>query len=174
MFFAACLHKVLDERFRTEDEELESLHVLHSLDEVAHRTLTFRKVNSTVLLPESLVAHHGIGLSPFSCLSLEQFLRNLIEGIIAQTGCSHHYRFRKELRERQLHEHVINRQRPLAVRQLSIFLNYLQIVHEIDITFLWYREVAFLHMQRRVGNYEDFATETEVLLVVGQELQMIA
>ena len=39
MVLASCLHEILDEGFSTKDNELESLHVLHSLDEVAHRTL---------------------------------------------------------------------------------------------------------------------------------------
>ena len=46
-------------------------------------------------------------------------------------------------------------------------------MHEVDVGRLRQRKGASLHVQRRVGENVQLASETEVLLVVGDKLQMI-
>ena len=46
-------------------------------------------------------------------------------------------------------------------------------MHEVDVGCLRQRKGASLHVQRRVGENVQIASETEVLLVVGDKLKVI-
>ena len=50
----------------------------------------------------------------------------------------------------------------------------LHVFDEIHVGALWQCQVASLHVERGVGKDEKFASETEILLVVGDELKVIA
>ena len=53
-------------------------------------------------------------------------------------------------------------------------LHNLHVLHEVDIALLGDGEFASLHLIRRVGKDVYVATESEVLLVVGQEMEVDA
>ena len=57
---------------------------------------------------------------------------------------------------------------------MGVFLNHVEIFNKIHITLFGERELAFLDMQCGIGEYPQISTKSEVLLVVGQELQMVA
>ena len=64
------------------------------------------------------------------------------------------------------------RQHPFAVVQLGVSLLYLHALHEVHSRLGRQRQMAALHVERGVLHNPQFAGESEVLLVVGQELQM--
>ena len=106
-------------------------------------------------------------------LSFEQFSGKLVKGIITQTCGPRDKHFPEQIVHSQFYHHVVDSQHPLPVRQLGVFLFYLHIVDEIDDTALRQGERATLYMQRRVRKHIKLTPESEVLLVVRQELQMI-
>ena len=97
-----------------------------------------------------------------------------VEPIVAHSRGPYHQCLAQELGERHFHKHIVNGEHPLAIGQLRVFLPHLQIIHKVHIAALGNGEIAPFHVQRRVGQHVYLPAETEVLLVVGHELQMIA
>ena len=91
-----------------------------------------------------------------------------------EVGASDDDGLAEEVGDGHLHEHVVHGEHPLAVVELDVLLLHLEVFHEVDIAPFGQGEVAFLHVQRGVGNDEEFSPEAEVLLVVGSELQVVA
>ena len=109
----------------------------------------------------------------FLLFTLEQFLVDLFKIVILCTGGPDDNHLTEEFGYRHLHEHIIRTEHPLPIIQLPIFLNDLQVIHEVHITLLRDGQCTFTDMQGTVGNDIQITAETEVLLVIGHELQMI-
>ena len=97
-----------------------------------------------------------------------------VEGIVGEAGGAYHCRLLDKRSEFDFGEHVIYREHPCAVGQLGELLHNLHVLHEVDIALLGDGEFASLHLIRRVGKDVYVATESEVLLVVGQEMEVDA
>ena len=170
----ARLHIVLEQSAYAKEQPLEVFRLLHAMDEGVHRRLALCKTHSTILVPERLVTNHSIGLMAHLRPSLKQLLWQLVESIVTQSRRSRNESLMNPFVYAYLCRHVVNGENPLAVRQLRKLLHNLHVLHKVDIATLWQRHLATLHMERTVGKDIELATETEVLLVVWNKLQMVA
>ena len=100
--------------------------------------------------------------------------RQFVKGIVAQSRGAHHQSLRHKVGYFQLHHHVIHTQRPFSIGQLGVFLRDVEVLNKVHIAAFGDGKFGTLQMQSRVGQNIKFATEAKILLVVGQELQMIA
>ena len=130
--------------------------------------------NLLFLFPEVVAAVEGVGVVLHLGLTPEELLRHGIELIVRQSRRSYDEQVLQQLRGVDLGNHIVLREHPLAIVELGVFLIDAHVVNPVDVALLWHIEVDLAHMQRRVGQYIQFAAETEVLLVGGDELQMVA
>ena len=137
-----------------------------------HGALALRQLHLSVLCPELVVLHHCVDVFHLFLLALEQLLGQLVEGVVGETCVAYNGKLCQEGGHLQLCEHVINREHPLAVGQLGELLRHLHVLYEIHVRTLGNGHLATLHLIARVGQDVEVATESEVLLVVGQKLQM--
>ena len=170
----ARLDIVLYEGLRAEDDILESLYLLKVMDKRIHFALALCEVHLAVLIPEIVVAHHRIGLLYLTRLALEQLLWQRVEGVVAEPCGAYNDGFCQKVGQLKLGHHVVLRKHPRAVGQLLELLEHAQVLDEVDIAALGYGKLASLHLVRRVGHDVYVAPEAEVLLVVGQEVQVEA
>ena len=80
------LDEVLDEGFQAKKHVFEAFELFDSMDERVHRRLRLREFHRAVLVPERLVAPHGIGLVPLVDPALEKLLGNRRE-IVVREAC---------------------------------------------------------------------------------------
>ena len=168
------LDRVLEECLQSEDDILHALRVGYVVDEGAHLALALGQFHLAVLVPELLVAHLGTGLYHLVALVAEEFVGQRLEGIFRQTcgACDEHAAHERE--QFQFGGHVVDGLHPLAVRQPLVFLRHLHVLHEVDVALLGNGQLGTTDVECRVVEDEQFAAETHVLLVVGQEVQMDA
>ena len=174
VLLAAGLDVVLHEGFQGKQYPLVVARLLHTVDKCIHRRLTFGQFYSTVLVPECVVPNHGVGFMPRVGTALEYLVGQFVKSIVTQPRRAYAYHLGCLGYDAQLCHHVIGRQRPVSIGQTGIFLYYLDVVDEVDVTLLGDSHVTLLDMQCRVGEDIQVAPEAEVLLVVGDELQVIA
>ena len=172
VLFTPELDRVLDEGVQTQHDIFETLDVLDLFDEVVHRPLTLRQFHLSVLVPEGLASHTGIRLSDLRTLALEEFLRQLVERVVCQSGGTDDDTFLDELGELQLGDHVVFRQYPVTVVQLLELLLDPHVLHEVHRRLLGQCQLTAAHMVGRVFQDVDIPSETEVHLVVRQEVQV--
>ena len=79
----ACFYRVLEERLQSENNILHALHVLNAVDELVHRTLALGQLHLSVLRPKFVVSHLCVRFRYLLRLTLEQFVRNGREGVVA-------------------------------------------------------------------------------------------
>ena len=151
MIHIASFYEVFYQRLTSEDDILEALKLFDAMNESIHRRLALGKFNRSILIPESLIAHHGVSLLTLLSLTLEEKFRYLVESIVAQASSTSDEEFTERLGKSHFYNHIVYRQCPFAIRKLSILLRNLQILNEVYIASLWYGKVATLNMQRRVG-----------------------
>ena len=72
-----------------------------------------------------------------------------------------------------LGRHIIGGEHPIARWQLSVFLHNLHIFNKVYVGTFGQRHLTLLYMKSRVGQHIQVATETKVLLVVRNKLEMI-
>ena len=129
---ASYLYIVLHERLDAEDDVLESLGILHAVDEAVHRRLTLGEIHLSVLVPVGLISVHRIHIMPYLRLALEEHLRQRVEGVIGDSGVAHHQQILQQLVHVHLCYHIILGEHPLAIVELGVFLLYLHILHPVD------------------------------------------
>ena len=171
---ATYLHVVLHQGLHEEDDILESLRVFHAVDKAVHRRFTLCEVHLPVFVPVGLVAVHGIHIVPYLGLTLEEYLRQFIEGIVGKSGIPHHEQVLQHTVHMQFGYHIVFREHPFAVVEPGVFLLYLHILHIVHIGIVRHVEIAFLHVQRTVCENVQLSTETEVLRIGRYKLEMIA
>ena len=174
MLLGARFHKVLDEGLQAEDDILEALDLLNVMNELVHRTLALGQFHLAVLRPEVVAAHHGIHVLHLLLLALEELSRQRVEGIVGQTGITDDNEGLHETHPLEFGEHIIDGQHPLTIGQLAELLHDLHVLHEVDIAVLGDGHLTALHLPTGVSEDIEVATEAEVLLVVGQEMQVEA
>ena len=129
----AGLHEVLGECLHAEEHILEALQLFDSVDERIHGRLALRELHGAVLVPERLVAHHRIGVATLLALTLEELLRQRVEGIVGEACGANDDGLGDELRHLQLDNHVVDGECPLAIGQARVFLLHLQVLDEVHI-----------------------------------------
>ena len=174
MVKVARFDKVFDERFGTKDDVFKAFQLLHAPNESIHFALTLCEFHRAILIPKAVVTHHGIGFAPRGRLPFKKLFGQFVKGIVAQSRGAHHQSLRHKVGYFQLHHHVIHTQRPFSIGQLGVFLRDVEVLDKVHIAAFGDGKFGTLQMQSRVGQNIKFATEAEILLVVGQELQMIA
>ena len=115
--------------------------------EGVHRRLALGQLYGTILIPERLVAYHGIHLMLYLGLALEQLVRQIVEGIVVVARCLGDEQVAYHLVDVYLGGEVVDRQCPFAVGQFCIFLRNLHVSHEVYVSTLRQSERAFLYMQ---------------------------
>ncbi len=170
----AGLDEVLGQGLHAEEHVLEALELFNLVDEGIHGRLALREFHGAVLVPKGFVAHHGVGVASLLGLALEELLGQRVEGIVGESGGADDDGLGDELRNLQLDDHVVDGERPFAVGQSLVFLLHLQVFDEVHVGTLRDGEVAALHVESGVGDDEELAAESKVLLVVGNELQVVA
>ena len=168
------LYGVLEECLECENDILHALDVLNAMDKAVHTALTLGQFHLPVLVPELLVAHLGIGLRHLLCHTLEKLLGNSVERIVCQTGGTGHGGRAHETDQREVGGHVVLRKHPLTVRQLLILLQYLYVLHEINVRLLGDGHHAATHMERRVFQDIEVTAESHIVGIVGQEVEVDA
>ena len=174
MFLGAGLNKVLDQSLKSEDDILKALDILQVADKVAHATLGLGQLYLAVLVPELIATHHGVHILHLFLRTLKQLFGQFVEGIIVDTGVTDDGKLLQEVGQLEFGKHIIHAQHPVAIRQLRELLHHLHILHEVYIALLRDGHLAALDLPTAVGQDIQVATETKVLLVVGQEVQMVA
>ena len=172
MILGTCLHKVLDECLKTEDDILKALDILDVTDERAHLTLALGQFYLAILIPELVATHHGVDILHLLLGTLKQLFGQFVEGIVGDAGVTYHRQFLQEAGHFYLGEHIVDTQHPTAIGQLCELLHYLHILNPVDITLLRDGHLAALYLPAGVGQDIQVATETKVLLVVGQEVKL--
>ena len=125
MIHIASFHEVFYQRLTCKDDILETLKLFDTMNESIHRRLALGKLYRTILIPESLIAHHSVSLLTLLSLTLEENFRNLVESIIAQASSTSDEEFTKRLGKSHFYNHIVYRQCPFAVRKLRILLRNL-------------------------------------------------
>ena len=174
MLLGACLNEVLDESLETEDDILKALDILDVTDERAHLTLALGELYLTVLIPELVAAHHGVYILYLLLGALEQLTGQFVEGIVVDAGVTNHRQLLKEAGHLYLGEHIVDTEHPTAIGQLCELLYHLHVLNPVDIALLRDGHLAALYLPTGVGQDIQVATETEVLLVVWQEVKLEA
>ena len=167
----AGLHVILNDSLQTQHDILEPLHLLETLDKVLHRRLTLGQFHLTILCPEEVAMRHRVSC-PHITLPLEHLVVESIEGIVCQTSVPDDDRFLQETQYLYLDHHIIHRQHPLTSRQLGELLDDTEVLDEIRITLTRDGQVTAFHLIAGVFQDIDIPTETEVLHVIRQEMQM--
>ena len=170
----AHLYIVLHQSLDAEDDPLEALGVLHAMDETIHRRLALGQIHLTIFVPISLITVHGIYVVPHLRLTLEEYLRQFVEGIVGKSGVPDHQEVLQHTVGMQLSHHIVLGEYPLTIVELGIFLLYLHVLHPVYVRLVRDGEVTLLHMQGTVCQHIQFASETEVLRVGRDELEVIA
>ena len=111
---------------------------------------------------------------PYLRLALEQLLRQFIKGIVGESRISYHQQVLQQIIDVHFCHHIVLGQNPLAIIELRKFLLYLHILHPIHITIVRHIKITFLYMQGAVSKHIELSTESEVLTVGRNKLQMIA
>ena len=168
----AGLDGVLEEGPQTEKHILDALDVLDAMDELIHRTLALGELHLSVLGPELIIAHLGISLGDFLGRPSEEFLRDGVEGILVHAGSTCTREATHKAEQLEFCGHIVLGEHPLAIRQLVILLQNTDIIDEIDIRLLGDGHLTTTHMERGVLQDIQVATETHVVLVVRQEMQV--
>ena len=168
------LHIVLHQRTDAEDDIFKALRVLHAMDKTVHRRFTLGQTHLSVLVPISLISVHSIHIVPYLRLTLEEHLRQRVEGIVGETRVTYHQQILQQLVHVHLCYHIVLGEYPLAIVELGIFLLYLHILHPVYVRIVRHIEITFLHVQTAVGKHIKLATETEVLAVGRDKLKVIA
>ena len=70
--------------------------------------------------------------------------------------------------------HIVFREHPLAVVELGVLLFNLHVSNPVYIAVVRHVEVTFLYVQAAVGKHIELASESEVLAVGWDKLQMVA
>ena len=104
---SACLDGILDEGIKTDHEVFETLDILDVLYKIAHGVLTLGEFHLTVLIPEGLITHAGIGLADFRSFALEEFLGQGVEVVSRHSGCSDDDTILDKLGKLQLCHHIV-------------------------------------------------------------------
>ena len=170
----AGLSGVLEECLQCKDDILEAFNVLYVVDELVHAALAFGKLYLAVLVPELLIAHLGIGLGNLFLDTSEQFGGNWCKGIVAEPGGAGDDNALQETEDAQFCDHIVDRLYPLAVFQLLVLLCDLHVLDEVHHALLGNGELGAPDVVSGVVEYVEVATESHVLLVVGQEMQVDA
>ena len=166
---AARLQIVLKDGLQEEDAHLKALQLLDMIEETAHLALTLCKLHLSVLLPELIRVAAG-ATGHLLCAALHLLLREGVEGEVGHTRRSRDQRLGDEVGDHQFHNHVIDRQQPFACFLTGELLHALHRLHPVHIAAARNGELTTLHLIGGVIENKDLATETEVLLVVGQEI----
>ena len=145
-----------------------------AVQEVVHGFLALGQLCLAVLLPEAVVLHTGIGVNLGLLTTFEEFVGYRVEGIVGQARCPDGHTLLQEVVDDHLHDHIVNGQHPLTSRQLGKLLHQFQVFHEVDVRLVRQNQFATFHLIGRVFQDIQVATETEVLLVVGQEVDVDA
>ena len=168
------LNIVLHQGSHTQDNVFEALGILHTMNETIHRRFALRKAYLSVFIPVSLITVHGVHIVPYLRLTLEQLLRQFIKGIVGESRISYHQQVLQQIIDVHFCHHIVLGQNPLAIIELRKFLLYLHILHPIHITIVRHIKITFLYMQGAVSKHIELSTESEVLTVGRNKLQMIA
>ena len=167
-------NKVFNKSFGTKDDVFKAFQLLHAPNEGIHFALTLRKFHRAILIPKAVVTHHGIGFAPRGRFPFKKLFGQFVKGIVAQSRGAHHQSLRHKIGYFQFHHHVIHTQCPFPIGQLGVFLRDAEVLNEVHIAAFGNRKFGALQVQSRVGQNIKFATEAKILLVIGQELQVIA
>ena len=167
-----CLDEILKKCL---DHKQRDTHVLgfgHCRHEVTQATLLLGQFDGTVLIPEFLILVTRICHTFCLCLALEQVLVQRFKTVVGKARVAYYQQALAQ--ERHLRPHVIGGQSPLFVRQLAINLIDVQRTDKVHIALFRNGKMALLDVKRRVGQDIDVSVETDVLRIVGCELQMVA
>ena len=123
-------------------------------------------------MPESVVHQFCIRIGHRLGLAFEKFGGNLRKRIIREAGGTDGHTLLQEVKQHQFHNHIVDAKHPFARWQLGKLLGDLQAFHKIDICLVGKNQFAALHLIGGILQHVQVATESEILLVVGQEMQM--
>ena len=144
--WVASLHEVLYQGLESEDDILESLYLCKIIDEGVHLALALGERHLSVLVPESLVAHHCVGFLHLLGLTLEELFGQRVESIVGESRGAYYGSLLDKRGELYLSHHVVNGEHPRAVGQLCELLHNLHVLHEVDVTLLRDGQFAPLHL----------------------------
>ena len=142
------------------------------LHEISYAGLLLCQFYGAVLIPEFIVAVAGVGDLFGLGLTAEERVGQFVEGIVRDIRVPHCQEL--QLGQLQFCPHVVRRQSPFAVIKLCKHLVDVEVVNKVHITLFGNRQTAFLHVECGVREHIEVSAESEVLRVVGPELQMIA
>ena len=152
----------------------EAAHGLDAFQEIIHLRLAGRQLDLSFLLPEVNALQFGIGVHDSLLAAFKELVGNFRKLIVRQSRSTDGDAFLDEVEEYQFYHHVIDSQHPFARRQLSEFLDEFQVFYEVDITPVGQDNLTTLDLITGILEDVEVATESEVLLVIGQEMDMDA
>ena len=168
------LYKVLDEGLGHPDDVFHALDVLHLLEQDVHLALALREGGGTEFLPELVVAHLGRTFLLHVATNLERAFGDgrEVEVLVAHGALD--LEFLYEGGELELDNHLVVGDHTFARRQGLEVLHDVHVLDEVDVAARGYAEMGTLELPRGVGQHIERARETEVLGVVGREIDLIA
>ena len=144
------------------------------MDELIHGRLALGELDLSVLVPEVVATHHGVDVAHLLLLTLEELWREGVEGVVGEARVTDDGKLLQEAGHDELSEHIVDGEGPRAVGQLCELLYNLHVLDKVDVALLGDGELAALDLIAAVGEDVDVAPEAEVLLVVGQEIEVEA
>ena len=88
---------------------------------------------------------------PHLRFTLEEHLRQFVEGVVGEASVSHHKQVLQQFVGMYLCHHIVLSKHPFTIFQTCKLLLYLHILHPVYVTVVRHIEVAFLYMKGAVG-----------------------
>ena len=107
MTLASGFHKVLYECLCTENEIFKSLQLLYTMNKGIHAAFALCKFHCTILVPESLIPHHRVGLALHFGFPLEELSLDGGKGVVAHPGDASDEHLGEKRCYLHLHNHII-------------------------------------------------------------------
>ena len=170
----AGLDEILAENLQSHEDIAEATHGLHAFQEIAHLRLAGRQRHLSLLCPVGIVLSFGIGVDDGLVEALEELVGNLGELIVRQSRRSDGDALLDEVEEDEFDDHIVDGQHPFARGQLGELLDDFHVLDEVDVGAVGQDDLAALDLIAGVLQDVEVAAESEVLLVVGQEMDVDA
>ena len=149
----AGLHEVLYECLAYPNDLLESLDVLDALHELVHLALALCQGGRTLLVPEFLVAHLGVGLQFGVSLELECAVWNGGEIPLAVFHSTLHLHLLDKRGQFHLDNHLVVGHHLLACGKRLEVLDYIHLLHKVHIRSAGDAYLCPLHAPSGVGQH---------------------
>ena len=168
------LDEILGENLQSGQYPAEAAHGLDTFQEIVHLRLAGRQFDLSFLLPEVSALQFGIRVHDGFLAAFKHFIGNFRKLIVRQSRSTDGDAFLDEVEKHQFYHHIIDSQHPFARRQLGEFLDEFHIFYEVNITSVGQDNLTTLDLITGILEDVEVATESEVLLVIGQEMDMDA